>query len=163
MNKRAFILIFLGLLLVALTGCSKQISGGELTAEQYVKSQGYAITARGGPIYSYQLDKSKLYGSPESTPYMQMWAVQAEEPDRYFGQQITIYRFTVKQHPLERIYKKKTNVFIMMAGGHIIGGYSFPDADVAGAAYSLDGRTLEEVTGMSFQDWMEKWKKKYSD
>ncbi|WP_282937897.1 hypothetical protein [Paenibacillus sp. RC67] len=163
MNKGAFLIVFLGLMLVYVTGCSKQISGDELTAEQYVKSQGYAVTARGGPIYSYQLDKSKLYGSPDSTPYMQMWGVQAEEPDRYFGQQITIYRFTVKQHPLERIYKKKTNVFIMMTGSRIIGGYSFPDAEVAGSVYSLDGRTLEEVTGMNFQDWMAMWKKKYSN
>ncbi|GAA4872924.1 hypothetical protein GCM10023310_60760 [Paenibacillus vulneris] len=164
MGRRAWIGLLLGLLLLLLAGCGEgpEASGDQLAAKEFVKSQGYTITSSGGPIYSYQLDRSLLYGSPESTPFRQMWAVQQEEPDKYFGHQITIYRFTVKQHPLERIYKKKTNVFIMMSKGKVIGGYSYPDMDAAGAVYSLDGRTLEELTGLSYTDWLEQWQKKYS-
>ncbi|WP_028553036.1 hypothetical protein [Paenibacillus sp. UNC451MF] len=165
MNHNVFKGLFIGmmLILVCLIGCSKDVTGDELTASQFVKSHGYAVTESSGPVHTYELNKSKLYGSPEATPYMQMWAVQASEPDRYFGQQLTIYRFTVKNHPLEPIYKKRTHVYIMMSEGKVIGGYSFPDADLAGAVYSLDGRTLEEVTGMSYADWLEKWKRKYSE
>ncbi|MEG6616389.1 hypothetical protein V6C27_08160 [Peptococcaceae bacterium 1198_IL3148] len=50
----------------------------------------------------------------------------------------------------------------MLSDGKIIGGYSCPNANVVGASYySIDGRTLEEVTGLSFQQWQENWKKKY--
>ena len=34
-----------------------------------------------------------------------------------------------------------------------LGGYSYPNADVVGAYSSLDGKTLEEVTGLSYQQW----------
>ena len=155
--------IVIGLLFLILIGCSKGISGDEKKAENYVKFRGYHITAQNGEIQKYTLEKSKLYGATETIPYQQMWAVQEAEPDKYFGKEITIYGFTVKNHPLEKIYKVKTNIYIMLSDGKVIGGYSFPDAMIVGSLYSLDGKTLEEVTGLSFQEWGEKWKKKYGN
>ncbi|MDR3682070.1 MAG: hypothetical protein P4L41_19015 [Flavipsychrobacter sp.] len=85
----------------------------------------------------------------------------------YFGKEITVYEFTVKNHPLEKIFKdsKGTNVFIMLSEGKVIGGYSFPNADelLVGSVYSLDGKTLEEVTGLNYLQWSENWKNKYSN
>jgi hypothetical protein len=49
----------------------------------------------------------------------------------------------------------------MMTEGDVIGGYSYPDADVSGAYSSIDGKTLEEVTGLGYREWREKWEKKY--
>ena len=96
----------------------------------------------------------------------QIWGVQKEEPDKYFGKEITVYGFTVKNHPLEKEYNIKTNVSIMLCEGKVIGGTSFPvqgKALLMGAPYSFDGKTLEEVTGMSFKEWTENWKKKYGN
>lgn len=144
---------------------SNSLTGDEKTAEDYVKSQGYIVTARKGEIHKYILEKNKLYGATETLPYQQMWAVQKVEPDKYFGKEITIYGFTVNNHPLENIYKENegANVFIMLLEGKVIGGYSFPNAQVVGALYSLDGKTLEEVTGLSYQQWGENWKNKYGN
>lgn len=51
----------------------------------------------------------------------------------------------------------------MLSDDKIVGGYSFPDEKMVGSVYSLDGKTLEEVTGLSFQQWEENWKKKYDN
>jgi hypothetical protein len=163
MKKLIFILI--GLVLFTFIGCNKNITGDEKIAEEYVKSQGYEITGYKGEVKKYTLEKSKLYGSTGSIPYQQSWGVQMVEPDKYFGKEITIYGFTIKNHPLETIYKnsKGTNVYIMLSEGKVIGGYSYPNADIDGSCYSIDGKTLEEVTGLSFQQWSEEWKKKYGN
>jgi hypothetical protein len=156
----------LGLMLMISSGCSKGGTIDAKTAEDYVKTKGYIITDRKGEIQRYTLDKSKLYGSTKTIPYQQSWSVQTVEPDKYFEKEVTIYGFTVKNHPLQvrdKNAKSGVNLYIMMAEGKVIGGYSFPDADVEGACSSLDGKTLEEVTGLSFQQWQENWKKKYGN
>jgi hypothetical protein len=148
-------------------GCSKGVTGDEKTAEDYVKSQGYEIASRRGEIDKYTLEKSRLYGGTETRPYQQAWGVQKVEPDKYFSKEIIVYGFTVKNHPLEKVYKQSngTNIYIMLSEGNVIGGYSFPNADgaeaIAGALYSLDGKTLEELTGLSFEQWQKNWKEKY--
>ncbi|WP_336776995.1 DUF4830 domain-containing protein, partial [Paenibacillus sp. MMO-58] len=119
--------IILGLLFLILAGCGKEISGDEKKAEQYVKQQGYKVTSRKGEVQKYVLDKSKLFGgSAESTHNQQIWGVQKEEPDKYFGKEITEYGFTVKNHPLEKKYNTETNVSVMVCNGKVIGGISFP-------------------------------------
>ena len=151
--------VIVGLVFLILTGCGKEVTGDEKTAEQYVEDQGYKIISYEGQVSKYTLDKGKL----ESTPHQQAWGVQMVEPDNYFGKEITIYGFTVNNHPLKNIYKVETNVYIMLCEGNVIGGYSFPDAKMYGGVYSLDGKTLEEVTGMTYKEWTENWKKKYGN
>ncbi|WP_207671380.1 DUF4830 domain-containing protein [Paenibacillus cymbidii] len=154
----------LGLLFLILAGCGKEVTGDEKTAEQYIEQQGYKITSRKGEVQQYVLDKSKLYGSTETIPYQQSWGVQTEEPDTYFGKVITVYRFTVKNHPLEKKYNIDTNVSILLCEGKVIGGTSFPVQGkmlLMGAPYSIDGKTLEEVTGLTYIEWLENWRKKY--
>lgn len=158
--------IIIGLVLMILTGCGKEVIGDEKTTEQYIEQQGYIVTSRNGEIQKYVLEKSKLFGSAESTRYQQIWGVQKEEPDKFFGKEITVYSFTVKKHPLEKIYNTETNLSVMVCEGKVVGGTSFPvqgEEILYGAPYSLDGKTLEEVTGLSFQAWSESWERKYSN
>lgn len=156
--------IIIGLVLMIFTGCSKEVISDEKTAEQYVEQHGYKVTSQNGEVQKYVLDKSKLFGSAESTQYQQIWGVQKEEPDKYFGKEITVYGFIVKQHPLEKIYNTETNVSVIVCEGKVIGGTSFPvqgEEVLYGAPYSLEGKTMEEVTGSSYQEWSETWEKKY--
>ncbi|KRE40932.1 hypothetical protein [Paenibacillus sp. Soil522] len=156
--------ILIGLMFLILVGCSNEVTGDEKIAEQYVRAQGYNVTSYKGEVNRYSLDKRKLFGNTESIPFQQAWGVQKVEPDKYFGKEVTIYAFTVSNHPLEKIYKAKSNVYIMLSEGKVIGGYSFPDVDgMVGGYYSLDGKTLEEVTGLSYIEWSDNWKKKYGD
>jgi hypothetical protein len=170
MKKVLFVLM--GLLIFTFVGCTREatanenVTGDEKTAEEFVKAQGYKITAYRGEIVKYILEKNKLYGSTETLPYQQAWGVQKVEPDKYFGKEIVVYGFTAKNHPLEQRDKNAkdgVNLYIMLSEGKIIGGYSYPNANVSGAYSSLDGKTLEEVTGLSFQQWQDTWKKKYTE
>lgn len=175
-------ILFATLILALVSGCSdsgvnQQVQpqeskvvyeADEKTAEDYVKSQSYKITSQKGEVHKYILEKSKLYGATLTIPYAQTWSVQKVEPDAYFGKEITVYAFTVKNHPLEKTYKESSgaNVAIMLSEGKVIGGYSFPvfpKPGAVGAPYSLDGKTREEVTGLSYQEWGENWKKKYAN
>ncbi|MDQ0660995.1 hypothetical protein [Paenibacillus sp. W2I17] len=164
--------IVLGLVFLIITGCNNEgaklgadefkITGDEKTATEYVKAKGYKISLYDGHVQKYTLDKEKLlYGIAEMMPYRQTWGVQKVEPEKYFGMEISVYSFTVTNHPLEELYDTKTKVSILLCEGKVIGGTSFPDAAMDGAPYSLDGKTLEEVTGKSFHKWSEEWKKKY--
>nr|WP_278247447.1 DUF4830 domain-containing protein [Clostridium beijerinckii] len=140
------------------------MTGDEKTAEDFVKSQGYTIIARKGEIQKYTLERSKLYGGINTLEYQQAWAVQTVEPDKYFVKEIVVYGYTVKKHPMQkedRNAKDGVNVYVMLCEGNIIGGYSYPNADVVGAFSSLDGKTLEEVTGLSYKEWQDNWKIKY--
>lgn len=163
MKKVIFAVITMFIIL--LTGCAKSATGDEKKAEDYVKAKGYRITSRDGQVHKYTLEKSRLYKGTKTIPYQQIWGVQNVEPDKYFGKEIIIYGFTVKNHPLEKIPKqsKDTRLYIMLSEGEVIGGYSYPNADVSGSFYSLDGKTLEEVTGLTFKEWQESWKKKYGN
>ncbi|WP_127580373.1 hypothetical protein [Paenibacillus koleovorans] len=153
--------VLVALFLLILAGCSQPITGDEKTAADYVKASGYKISSYKGQIHKYILVKSKLYGSIESLQYRQMWGVQRNEPDPYFGKEITIYRFVVSDHPLEELYKTSTSVYVMLSEGKAIGGYSFPNKNMVGAVYSMDGRTVEEVTGLTYQEWAAQWQRKY--
>jgi hypothetical protein len=155
------------LLLIILAGCNKRVTGDEKTAEQYVQAKGYKITSYKGEVEKYNFDKSKVFGSTETIQYQQAWSVQNVEPDKYFGKEITVYGFTVSNHPLEKKYNSPTYVSIMLCEGKVVGGISFPENKgkvvQLGALYSLDGKTLEEVTGTTFKEWSKKWKEKYGN
>ena len=159
------ILAVIAMFIMFLTGCSKNAAGDEKKAADYAKAKGYRITSRDGKMRKYTLEKSKLCGATGTIPCQQVWAVQKVKPDKYLGKEIIIYGFTVKNHPLERITKQRRNtrLYIMLSEGEVIGGYSYPNSDVSGSFYSVDGKTLEEVTGLTFKEWQESWKKKYGN
>jgi len=164
---KKILVVLIGLMLFTVTVCTIKVTTDENTAVTYVKAQGYKITAQKGEVLKYTLEKSKLYGAIDTIYFQEVWGVQMVEPEMYLSKEITVYGFTVKNHPLEKIYKesKGANVFIMLSGGKAIGGYSSPNTDelIIGGAYSLDGKTLEEVTGLSYQQWCENWKRKYAN
>jgi hypothetical protein len=168
MMKKIFIM-FIALTIFIFAGCAKKATGDEKTAEEYVKAQGYKITSYNGEVQRYTLDKSKLYGGTHTIPYQQVWSVQKVEPDKYFGKEIVVYGFLVKNHPLQSRDENAKNgvkLVIMLSEGKVIGGSSLPytgDVVPAGGYYSLEGKTLEEVTGLSFSQWSESWKKKYEN
>ncbi|MCR2805830.1 DUF4830 domain-containing protein [Paenibacillus soyae] len=162
MRRAIHISIIIGLVLIIICGCAKEDANDEKIAEQYVENQGYIMTSRKGEIHQYVLDKGMLL----TTHDRQIWAVQKEEPEKYLGKEITLYGFTVNNHPLGKIYNRETNVSVMVCEGKVIGGTSFPVQEellLLGAPYSLDGRTLEEVKGVSYQEWTEGWDKKYGN
>ena len=164
--KKIF-LIAISLIIIFLSGCSQKLidknipSDNEKVAEEFIKSKGYEIIEFKDKLGEYTLEKSKIIGGIESIPYQQIWGVQQLEPDIYFGEEIETYEFIVKNHPLEKNADNGVKLYIMISDNKVIGGYSYPNADVTGSFSSLEGKTIEEVTGLTFQEWLEKWENKY--
>ncbi|ETT53531.1 hypothetical protein BK147_08620 [Paenibacillus sp. FSL R7-0337] len=157
-------------MLLSVVGCSNnQNIRGEQTDEQtaagYIEALGYTIVASEGETSRYTLEPQRL----ESLEDMQFWAVQEEEASTYFGKEITTYPFIVKNHPLEQQYppdQYKISVNVMIADHEVIGGSSAPlsttkNLVVAGGEYSIEGKTLEEIKGLEYSQWLKHWKETY--
>lgn len=81
----------------------------------------------------------------------------------------------VSGHPLEQMYaasadhssEYEIHINVLLSDGEVIGGYSYPvkkdNAELMGGVYSLDGKTQEELTGLSYSEWFAQWKNKYSE
>lgn len=185
MRKMTYFTLFFVFIASMLTGCSNSSEEAikntdrkvlekipvESTRdiEEYLAGKGYTVLSSPVKVETYKLGKSMLIDFPDQS----IWGLQDCEPSDYIGKDIELYKCKVKDHPLDS-YKgninHRTNSWVMVCENNIIGGYSFPDFDDAppelvpvGGCYSLDGRTLEEVTGIDFQEWREKWVKKYSN
>lgn len=165
------ILLF-GAIIFVISGCNSDSSESlpcyEDKAASHVKSKGYRIHSSLGVTNTYTLDSQKL----TQKPYMDIWSVQETEPDPYLGKTITTCGFVVSNHPLEEKYADidqendyEFHVHIMLAEGRVIGGTTVPvrknGATLFGGVYSLDGKTLEEITGLDYKRWLEEWEKKY--
>lgn len=156
-------------MLFAFEGCYVKGSEDEKTAINFITSQGYKVVAQNGKTDKYILEKSKLYGGTESLPYQEAWSVQNIEPDKFFGKEISVFRFIVANHPLQKLNKHAENgviLYIMMSENKVIGGYSYPFGNsneilIGGWCSSLDGNSLEDVTGLNYKQWSDNWAKKY--
>ncbi|MFD1904916.1 hypothetical protein ACFSQ7_14120 [Paenibacillus rhizoplanae] len=97
----------------------------EQIAADYLQALGYTIIVHEGEAAKYTLEQERL----ETPDYMQLWAVQEEEPDAYFGKEIVSYQFTVRDHPLEQLYSPDDytiSVIVMLVDSEVIGGISGP-------------------------------------
>jgi len=116
----------------------------------HIASKGYQVIAKELEPTSYVLDKDKLKGMP----YNMYWSVQEVNPEHYLGKDIATIGYKVKNHPLEEIYNtSSTLVYVMLSASKPKGGYSLPNIEgSAGWVYSLDGRTLEEISRMTYAE-----------
>ncbi|MDV4150745.1 hypothetical protein R0131_07830 [Clostridium sp. AL.422] len=168
-NKKKIFIILISLITLSILGCTNNspytLTDNEKIAKEDIESRGYKFIKSKGEIDKYILDKTKICGGTETIPYQQIWGVQSIKPDEYFEKEITTYEFIVNNHPLQEQDNNAKNgvqLYYMFADGKIIGGYSYPNKDVVGAISSLDGKTLEEVTGLDFSEWTEEWNDRYS-
>jgi len=167
-NKKHTLLIF-GLvtcLLLTLVGCAeKEITKSKtniiLEQIEYLNGKGYNISKSKGIIDSYVLEKELL----SKQLYSNIWGLQDIEIQTYFGKPIDVYSYIVNNHKLDTLGDMDgTLVWLIVCENKIVGGYSLPNNSetLYGGVYSIDGLTLEEVTGMDFPTWQKEWQKKYN-
>jgi hypothetical protein len=164
---RKFIVFLMGLILFTFGVCigvyvAKSTSDKKI-AVNYIKSHGYKIITYKGQTQKYTLEKCQIYGE-KNLPNMLFWALQNTNPETYIGKEITVYSFIVKNHPLDKFAnsdKYRTFLNIMICENKIIGGSSRPAEETIGGADSLDGKSLEKVTGLTYEQWLEEWEIKY--
>lgn len=139
----------------------------EILANKYISNKNYNILSYDGEVDDYTLNKEMLSSETYNLPYIMEWSVQSVDPMDYIGKEIKVYKFTVNNHILDNVElneNKSTFVYVVICADKVIGGYSIPNYSemvVGDGVYSIDGKTLEEVTGMSFPDWSYNWEKKF--
>ncbi len=123
-----------------------------LATTQFLQEKGYTVLEYHG-YNQYILDKAKVRDT-------QYWGAQNIDPEDYIGKEIKIYAFTIKNHPLDNVeqnIKHQTFAYIMVSQDVILGGFTAPENGIIGKFYALDGKSLEEVSGMPFWKWYTKW------
>jgi len=149
--------LFILLLLSFSIGCTQQpkTPAEQAVSQSYLEKKGYQINSKEGQVDSYELTEQKL----SVLPYMMYWGLQPVDPSDYIGKTIHIQKFSVTNHPLS---KEKVDVYVYLADGQPLGGTSYPNGySTDGGYWSIDGKKLEDVQGISFQDWRKSWNKKY--
>lgn len=153
----------ISLLIFILTGCktgelkNQQPNNAESKiATKYLKDKNYIIVSNEGKVDEYILEKEDLL----KLPYQMYWGIQNIDVSKFLKKNIKTFKFIVKEHNND---KTQTIVWVMISDNNVAGGYSVPfnKNSVKGNVYSIDGKTLEEITGMTFQDWREQWVNKY--
>lgn len=157
-------------LLLFLVGCTTQntITEPHDIAELYLLEQGYTILVHENSFEPYTLVKEDL----GETYNMQLWQVQTVNVEDYIGKEIYGEKFIIQNHPLDNWESGtikalgKTQVYIMIVDGIVIGGTSYPltEEQLFGASYSLDGKTFEELfPNINWREWADRWIEKYSN
>lgn len=140
----------------------RQADNNSIKASRYLEDKGYRIISSNSLVSENVLLKEDLL----KLPFNKYWGLQSVNPSDYLYKTIQTYSFIVKDHPLDN-YKgnkdKQTAIWVMVCGNEIIGGYSSPvtEEDLYGGVYSLEGKTLEEATGLSYQEWQRQWSETY--
>lgn len=160
MKKNLTLIIFPLLVLSALflfMPSGKSITHEEQISTHYLEGMGFKALEYDGKVQSYILQKELL----SELPYMTSWGVMDIDPSLYLGKNIEVHRLVVSNHPLDNYEDSigRTNAFVYICESAVIGATSFPITKerLFGSVYSIDGRTLEEITQQDFQEWREKW------
>ncbi|WP_010252836.1 hypothetical protein [Acetivibrio cellulolyticus] len=166
-----FILSSSIIFLLNFTACTQQAEKDDIigiTEEndptEYLESKGYILLTDIKKVDSKTISKDDLKGSFINGL---KWSVQSFTPEKIIGKNVEYYCVDVKNHPLDKYLEhedESIKVTIMKTDDKIIGGYSsinFKEIRYGANIYSIDGRTLEEFTGLDFQTWRESWDRKY--
>ncbi|GIP23493.1 hypothetical protein [Paenibacillus sp. J22TS3] len=167
--KISLVLLFITL---PLFGCSDSPSAASISIPEkdqaYLADWGYAVKDRLGNDYKYKLSRKQLAQQPQ----MMIWGLQKADPAEYVGNEVIIRRYIVSSPEQERKFQLKSGEMLtaalLIVRDKIVGGYiaaesqGESDKPTGNALYSLDGRTLEEVSGQDFSGWRENWLTKYS-
>lgn len=161
-KKRGFWLLVIATLILSLACCSPNENKAQTTsiAKAYLKQHGYRIISHESSIEPHILKREAL----GETFLMKIWQVQTADVEKYIGKEIYSESFIVKKHPLDEKGTGKTHVYVMIVDGEVIGGTSSPvtDEPLRGGAYSLDGRTFEEIRpDVNWKKWADEWAEKY--
>jgi hypothetical protein len=141
MKRKYFItlIVILAIPIIAIKIHSYKSNESSSLSENFLKSKGYEIILNKGKVEAYKLTNEKL----NQLPYSYIWKIQNIDINKYIGDNIDVYEYIVKNHPLDKLPENKnkdTKVWIIEANNKIIGGYSFPNSEAyVSPVFPLDG------------------------
>ena len=159
LSRNIYIILTLITLIFLFNSCNSKKEDKEYKiAESYVNSVNYKMVSYKGIKNEYILTKKNL----AKPPYYIIWGMQDNiDIKDFLNKKVSVIELIVTDHPLmEKIknYKYKSiRLYLLLVDDNIVGGYSTTLNSTDGGLYSINGNTLEEKTGMSFQKWRAWW------
>lgn len=148
--------------LVLFAGCAQNSLESKLREE--IKDMGYDIVEYDDEIFTMEImSKDQEYKEISKAIF---WEVQEFALSKYEGKNVDYHIFRVKNHPIDQQQPgvKLTEIRLGVIDGEIIGGFTSPykkDELFLGGPTAIDGRTLEELTGMTYIQWANQWSEEY--
>ncbi len=163
MKKITVIVSIITFMLVMVIGCGQKNASSAI--EKKITDLGYEIIAKEEDVETIEI-KSKAEEYKEVSR-AKFWDVQNLDIEKFEGKTITYHIYRVKNHPVEKNTEgaQATEIAIGTIDNEIVAGYSLPYLEgeiFLGGVSSLTGETLEQVTGLSYEEWVTQWENEYN-
>ncbi|MBH5319056.1 hypothetical protein I6N90_14715 [Paenibacillus sp. GSMTC-2017] len=157
MKQLNMMLVFVFLIMLA--GCGGDEKSEPSAAVHFLESKGYSIIKQQDDVVRYVLNEEMLIRMPD----MVQWGLlEGVDPAVYIGKTIEVERYTATG---SLAIEGEAIITVFLSDGKSIGGFetvlvksSNNDAE---GMFSLDGKTLQEVSGKSFEAWQRDWLERY--
>ncbi|WP_313121075.1 hypothetical protein [Proteiniclasticum ruminis] len=143
-------------------GCNQQTLESKLRDE--IKEMGYEIIEYEDEVFPFEIrSKEEEYKDISRAIF---WEIQEFDISNYEGKTIDYHIFRVAGHPIEKSVNnaESTEIRLGVIDDVIVGGFSSPykkGETYLGGPATIDGRSLEQLTDMTYIEWFNSWRDKY--
>lgn len=158
-KMKAFMLLMIVLLIA---GCAQDTWKSIFTEK--LEGMGYTVV-------EHEVDTTSRVIRSKDEEYRDIhlalfWEVQEFDLSKYEGKTINYHIYRVKNHPVDLTTElaESTELYLGVIDGEYVGGYSIPykkGETFLGGFSSIEGKSLEELTGLTYPEWFQKWSETY--
>lgn len=159
---RKILLTIVALTMFIMAGCSQKTLESKLRDE--IKEMGYEIIEYDDDVFTFEINsKEEEYKDINQAIF---WEIQEFDISNYEGKNIEYHIFRVSGHPVEKSVTnaESTEIRLGVIDDVIVGGLSSPykkGETYLGGPATIDGRNLEQLTDMTYEEWFNSWSEKY--
>lgn len=159
---RKILLTIVAITMLILVGCNQQTLESKLRDE--IKKMDYEVIEYEDEVFTLEIkSKEEEYKDISRAKF---WEMQEFDISNYEGKTIDYHIFRVAGHPIEKSVDnaESTEIRLGVIDDVIVGGFSSPykkgEVFLGGIA-TIDGRSLEQLTDMTYLEWFKSWSDKY--
>ena len=148
--------------MLILVGCNQQTLESKLRDE--IKKMDYEVIEYEDEVFTLEIkSKEEEYKAISRAKF---WEMQEFDISNYEGKTIDYHIFRVAGHPIEKSVDnaESTEIRLGVIDDVIVGGFSSPYKKgeiFLGGIATIDGRSLEQLTDMTYLEWFKSWSDKY--
>lgn len=159
---RKILLTIVAITMLILVGCNQQTLESKLRDE--IKKMDYEVIEYEDEVFTLEIkSKEEEYKAISRAKF---WEMQEFDISNYEGKTIDYHIFRVAGHPIEKSVDnaESTEIRLGVIDDVIVGGFSSPYKKgeiFLGGIATIDGRSLEQLTDMTYLEWFKSWSDKY--
>lgn len=159
---RKILLTIVAITMLILVGCNQQTLESKLRDE--IKKMDYEVIEYEDEVFTLEIkSKEEEYKDISRAKF---WEMQEFDISNYEGKTIDYHIFRVAGHPIEKSVDnaESTEIRLGVIDDVIVGGFSSPYKKgeiFLGGIATIDGRSLEQLTDMTYLEWFKSWSDKY--